>query len=138
MSQARLVIILGKKLENGKMTYELITRLDLACQIIKPNDIIMVAGGRVDQNSYHTEAFMMKQYLQRIKALPNRIISENQSKTTYHNIKYVNNIINKTPELQPLEKILVSSLGHRQKIKRFIAKEYFNNLDWKLYLTPKY
>ncbi len=138
MPQTRLIIILGKKLDNGKMTNELIARLDLACQIIRPGDVIMVTGGRVDQNSYHTEAFIMKQYLQRIKALPNRIISENQSKTTYHNIKYVNNIINKTPELQPLEKILVSSLGHRQKIKRFIAKEYFNNLDWKLYLTPKY
>ena len=111
----KIIVILGYKLlKNGNMSNILIKRLNKAIGLYKKNDIFLVSGGK-NQNTTHTEAYMMKKYIENI--LPNvKILTEAKSKTTIENIKYINPIIN----LFKCKKILITSKNHATRVKKIL------------------
>lgn len=117
----KIIVVLGYKLlKNGKMSNILIERLNKAIKLYKKNDIFLVSGGK-NQNTTHTESYMMKKYIENI--LPNaKILTESKSKTTIDNIKYINPIIN----LYKCKKIIITSKNHIERVKKILLDYNLN------------
>ena len=110
-----IYIVLGHYLyKNTKISNILKKRLNKCIEKATINDIIIVAGGNPAKQK-HTEAYMMKKYIENI--LPNvKILTEAKSKTTIENIKYINPIIN----LFKCKKILITSKNHATRVKKIL------------------
>lgn len=117
----KIIIILGYKLlKNGNMSNILIKRLNKAIKIYKENDIFVVSGGKA-QKTLHTEAYMMKKYIENI--IPKaKIISESKSKSTKENIKYIDPIINQFKQ----KKFIITSKNHRDRVKNILLDYGWN------------
>ena len=113
-----IIIVLGHKLNNNKMSNILKERLKKTLkEYNKTKFNIIVSGGKIDNNTV-TEASVMKKWLVKNGVPKNKIISEPRSKDTEQNVKYCNNIIKK---LNIKYCTIISSKYHIKKIK-FFAK----------------
>ncbi len=112
----KIIIVLGYKLlKNGEMSNILKKRLDKAIKQYKKNDIFIVSGGNI-QDALHTEAYMMKKYIQNL--LPNvKIITESKSINTKENIQFIYPILKKFKHL----KILITSKKHVSRVEKILS-----------------
>ena len=91
-----VVIILGAGLRNGEVNLHLANRLDTAIAYLRrnPNALIIVCGG-LGVGQPVTEATAMKRYLTERNIAPERIIIEDQSTTTYENLVFAKEILDR-------------------------------------------
>ena len=129
----KIILILGHTLlNNGKASNVLKKRIQIGIEEYQNNDIIIVSGGKYNQNCYHSEAYVMKKYL--LQYLPNaNIIIENKSISTEENIHNCYKLINKDKNLQKLPVLVITSniknYNHKKKVEKILQKY---NLSWKV------
>lgn len=89
------IVVLGNKLNDDKPSDVLNERLEAANYLAEKyaSASIIVSGGITSGNSI-SEAEVMKAYLIKKGISSNRIISEEKSKTTLENMKYIEELIN--------------------------------------------
>ena len=130
----KIILILGPTLLNdGKASNVLKKRLKKGIDLYQKNDIIIVSGGKYNQNCYHSEAYVMKKTV--LQYLPNaNIIMENKSISTEENIKNCYKLINKDKTLQKLPVLVITSniknYNHKKKVEEILHKY---NISWKVY-----
>ena len=114
-----IIIVLGNKLINNKISYILEERLkETLCIYKKTKYNIIVSGGKLDKNIV-TEASVMKTYLIKNGIPKDKIISESRSKNTDENIRFSYNIIVKH---KVKNIIIISSKSHYPKIMKYVTK----------------
>ena len=111
---AENVIVLGLALQNGQPTPDLISRVDSAAKYANayPTSKFILTGGNPDENG-KTEAAVMRDLLIERGVSDDRLILEDQAKTTIENFKNVANIINPT-----LSVVLITSDYHMDRAVR--------------------
>lgn len=116
-----IIIILGNKLQrNGEMDKILTNRLDKAIGLFNKYTYIIVSGGKV-RDCKHTEAYMMKKYLQ--TTIPHsKIITESRSKNTIENARMCLSIINNLDNISNIT--VISSKFHIKRVQK-IFDHYF-------------
>lgn len=130
----KIILILGHTLlNNGKASNVLKKRIQIGIEEYQNIDIIIVSGGKYNQNCYHSEAYVMKKTV--LQYLPNaNIIMENKSISTEENIQNCYRLINKDKTLHKLPVLVITSniknYNHKKKVKEIIHKY---KLTWKVY-----
>lgn len=135
------VVVLGCKVKDGRPSLMLRRRLDAAYSYLEeyPNVTVIVSGGKGDDELI-SEAECMKDYLESKGIKPNRIIMEDKSESTYENLKYSKEIIEKNGLNK---KITIVSDGYHQLRAEMIASElgieaYNISAPTSLWLIPTY
>ena len=87
--EAAYVIILGAQVRGSQITKSLKQRLDRAYEYLTehPEAIAIVSGGQGKDEAV-TEAFAMAEYLKSLGIAEERILKEEQSETTWENLKF--------------------------------------------------
>ncbi len=87
--EAAYVIILGAQVRGSQITKSLKQRLDRAYEYLTehPEAIAIVSGGQGKDEAV-TEAFAMAEYLKSLGIAEKRILKEEQSETTWENLKF--------------------------------------------------
>ncbi len=123
----KIAIILGYRLtDNGEIAPTLKKRLDMTLEIDQmyhPEKII-VSGGIANQKAGISEASKMAEYLIRHGIPSEKIILEDQSKSTYENAKFS---VPLAREYHPDTIILCTTIEHLTK-QSYNAIQYFS--DW--------
>ena len=104
-------LVLGLRLENGKPTDDLISRLDTAQAYHKkyPEAKLILTGGNADESGY-TEAAVMRDILAERGVAEDRMILEDEAKSTKDNFKNTAQMIDPA---QPV--VLISSNYHMDR-----------------------
>lgn len=96
ISKIDTVIVLGAGLWGDQVSPQLELRLITAYELLKANpDIIAVTSGGQGPDELVTEAKAMKDYLVNLGIDENRIIEEDMSTSTYENLKFSFDVLNK-------------------------------------------
>jgi len=121
-----LIIILGYRLKNNKITKKLENRLkeglSLYHKFAKQRYSILVSGGKVrdNKNTTVTESSVMKKWLIDHGVPKERIYTESRSQNTEQNIRYANNFMERN---NVKNYIIVSCHNHLIRIKKYIKNE---------------
>lgn len=127
------VIILGAGLHGDKPSKSLQTRLIAAVHYLKENkDVPVVVSGGQGSGETITEAEAMARYLKKNGISENRIYNENQSTSTYENLKFSKQLLEELGVKDPAV-LIVTNDFHIARTK-IIAKKagldsYFLNVE---------
>ena len=90
------LIVLGAKVDNDRLSWSLVYRLDKAIEYIKkyPDTTVILSGGKGDDEPV-SEALAMEEYIREYGAIGEsiKIIREDRSTNTYENLMYTAEII---------------------------------------------
>ena len=119
--QAEYAIVLGLALENGEPTPDLLSRLDTAREYLEkyPEARLILTGGNAEASG-RTEAAVMRDILTRQGVPEDRLILEDQAKTTEENFS---NIAGMIPAGKPV--VMISSNYHMDRAVRNASKAGF-------------
>lgn len=118
------VIVLGARLYGDIPSPTLRYRLDSALDYLskhKDSQVIVSGGQGADETT--SEAVAMKTYLKNKNIKPDRIIAEDQSFSTFENLKYSIDIIKDLENRDDIKIMIVSSDYHLFRAK-MIAKQF--------------
>lgn len=90
-----IYVVLGEKLlPHNTPTDILVNRLETCLEVYQEGDCVIVCGGNVcaRPDCTHTEAYVMRQYLEERGVPRSQIILENRSWDTISNIRYLGRI----------------------------------------------
>lgn len=129
------VVVLGCKVKEDQPTKMLAYRLNKAYDILRkyPNMKCVVTGGQGEDERY-PESQVMKQYLVDKGIDEDRILEENQSKSTQENLKFTKQII----EQHQLSKeiVIVTDFFHQYRANYYAHKEGFISQGASCYTNP--
>ena len=128
--RADTAIALGAGLKGEKPSFQLQKRLDKAFEYSQENKnaVIIVSGGQGDDEMI-TEAQAMKTYLLE-KGLPeNRIIMEEQPKTTYENFQYSKVILNEQLGMDAYSIVFITNDFHVLRASIIADRSGFKNIE---------
>ena len=113
-ARAEHAIVLGMALEDGKPTKDLLLRLDTAQQYLErnPEAKLILTGGNPDKNG-RTEAAAMRELLLERGVAGDRMILEDQAKTTKDNFRLAAQVIDPAAPV-----VLISSNYHMDRAVR--------------------
>ena len=126
-----LIVILGYRLKNNKITKKLENRLKEGLSLYhkfgKKRYSILVSGGKVrdNKNTTVTESSVMKKWLIDQGVPKKRIYTESRSQNTEQNIRYANNFMERN---NVKNYIIVSCPEHLTRVKKYLKNEK-NNRD---------
>lgn len=114
------IVVLGCKVRGEKPTRMLRRRLDTAYEALEkyPNTLCIVSGGQGD-NEVVSEAYAMKKYLVEKGIDEDRIIMEDKSTSTYENLKFTYDILEK---MGSSKNVTIVTDGFHQYRASLIAK----------------
>lgn len=117
-------IVLGLALENGEPAPDLLSRLDTACGYLEknPGAKLILTGGNANESG-RTEAAVMRDILTERGISEDKLILEDQAKTTKENFR---NIIGMLPAGEPV--VMISSDYHMDRAVRNAAEAGFTKV----------
>lgn len=117
-------IVLGLALENGKPAPDLLARLDTARDYLEryPEAQLILTGGNADESG-RTEAAVMRDILTGRGVPEDRLILEDQAKTTKENFRNIAGIV--SPE-EPI--VMISSNYHMDRAVRNASESGFSRV----------
>lgn len=121
---AEHAIVLGLALENGKPTDDLLSRLDTAEQCLRdnPDATLILTGGNPDESG-KTEAAAMRDILVERRVAEDKMILEDQAKTTK------DNFINTAHLIDPgIPVVLITSNYHMDRAVKTAKSAGFKNI----------
>ena len=122
--QAEYAIVLGLALENGEPSPDLLERLSTSRKYLEkyPEARLILTGGNADESG-RTEAAVMRDILTQQGVPEDKLILEDQAKTTKENFSNIAGII---PEEQPV--VIISSNYHMDRAVRNASEAGFSNI----------
>ena len=119
--QADYAIVLGLALENGKPAPDLLARLDTAREYLEkyPEAQLILTGGNADASG-RTEAAVMRELLTERGVPEDRLILEDQAKSTKENFRNIAGIISAE---EPV--VMISSNYHMDRAVRNASENGF-------------
>lgn len=120
-AETATVVVLGASVRDDRPSHSLQVRLDAAAEYLKahPDAACIVSGGRGDDENY-TEAEVMRNYLIEVGVDPQRIYSEDRATSTYENIVFSKEIIEKN-DLDP--RMAIATQEFHQYRAQVLAKQ---------------
>lgn len=113
------IVVLGCKVKNGRPSLMLRRRLDAAYDYLcEYEDVTVIVSGGKGSDELVSEAQCMSDYLISKGIAPERIIMEDKSASTYENLKFSQEIIEKN---NLCEKITIVTDGYHQLRAEMIA-----------------
>ena len=124
VGQADKAIVLGLALENGEPTGDLLARLDTAQAYLQkyPESQLILTGGNADESG-RTEAAVMRDILSERGVADDRMILEDQSKSTKDNFRNTAQIIDPG---EPV--VLISSNYHMDRVVQTARSAGFSDI----------
>lgn len=125
-SGADYVIVLGAQWKSNGPSYVLQKRLDKALEYLRdnPDTLVIVSGGQ-GVNEPISEAEGMKQYLEERGIGEERILVENASTSTYENLLFSSELIDKEAD----RVVLVTNNFHMYRARGIARKQGYQNLE---------
>ena len=123
----KIIVVLGHKHATGLIAHR---RLNKAASLFKTKKYkyIIITGGHTNPKIYHSEAFLMKQYLIKNHMLPrDKIILENISQNTIENAKYIKKI---TDNFHRPNITVITSKFHKKRAKKIFNNIYKKNIKF--------
>ena len=123
-AQADYAIVLGLALENGKPAPDLLARLDTARAYLEkyPEARLILTGGNADESG-RTEADVMRDLLVERGVAEDRLILEDQAKTTKENFRNIAGIVSAE---EPV--VMISSNYHMDRSVRTASQNGFSHV----------
>ena len=123
-AQADYAIVLGLALENGKPAPDLLARLDTAKAYLEkyPEARLILTGGNADESG-RTEADVMRDLLVERGVAEDRLILEDQAKTTKENFRNIAGIVSAE---EPV--VMISSNYHMDRAVRTASQNGFSHV----------
>ena len=123
-AQADYAIVLGLALENGKPAPDLLARLDTARAYLEkyPEACLILTGGNADESG-RTEADVMRDLLVERGVAEDRLILEDQAKTTKENFRNIAGIVSAE---EPV--VMISSNYHMDRAVRTASQNGFSHV----------
>ena len=123
---ADYVIVLGAQWKSNGPSYVLQKRLDKALEYLRdnPDTLVIVSGGQ-GVNEPISEAEGMKQYLEERGIGEERILVENASTSTYENLLFSSELIDKEAD----RVVLVTNNFHMYRARGIARKQGYQNLE---------
>ncbi|MEB8123352.1 YdcF family protein [Staphylococcus succinus] len=117
-----IIFVLGAGIFSEQVTPMLANRLDQALTLFRqhPNAHFIVSGGKGNDEPI-SEALAMRRYLEAQGVDSSRILMEDQSTSTYENIKYTKALIARTYDITP-NIVCITSQFHIMRALRFGQK----------------
>ncbi len=122
--QADYAIVLGLALENGEPAPDLVSRLDTARDYLQrnPEARLILTGGNADQSG-QTEAAVMREILTARGVPEERLILEDQAKTTHENFRNIAGIVSADAPV-----VMISSDYHMDRAVRIASECGFSHI----------
>lgn len=119
--------------EDGTISEILKSRIEKAIELYQQHQIeyIIVSGGAIHNN--YSEALTMRDYAIKYDIPKNKILIENQAKSTYHNMVYSKEIMK---EYQLKSCYVITNSWHIIKAK-YYAKQFLNDFEMIECAKPK-
>ena len=123
-AQADYAIVLGLALENGKPAPDLLARLDTAKAYLEkyPEARLILTGGNADESG-RTEADVMRDLLVERGVAEDRLILEDQAKTTKENFRNIAGIVSAE---EPV--VMISSNYHMDRAVQTASQNGFSHV----------